>query len=220
MQRPRTGPLPFMVCQRPCFCNTVETLPARNGDARIGPGQQGPYGIPDSDRLKTDNMATVRRHGRCLGECMVKSVRVLACSLLLAGSASAQQAGSCPQLPAGSGLQWEPQAQSDFVLCKAVTEDSRTVLNVMLTPRDPDLALSRNLRAEKGSFSGESLYWYHLDMGGRDLPGLESRRITTVKLGKRRFAQIWIDAGDVNELATLQQLTGNLTDTFSPSGED
>ena len=145
---------------------------------------------------------------------MVKPVRVLACSLLLAGSANvhAQQAGQCPQLPAGSGLQWEQQAQSGFVLCKAATEDGRTVLNLMLTTRDPDLALNRSLRAEKGEFSGEALYWYRLDMGGRELPGMESRRITTVKLAKNRYAQIWIDAGDVSELATLQQLTGNLSD--------
>ena len=145
---------------------------------------------------------------------MVKPVRVLACSLLLAGSANvhAQQAGQCPQLPAGSGLQWEQQAQSGFVLCKAATEDGRTVLNLMLTTRDPDLPLNRSLRAEKGEFSGEALYWYRLDMGGRELPGMESRRITTVKLAKNRYAQIWIDAGDVSELATLQQLTGNLSD--------
>ena len=145
---------------------------------------------------------------------MVKSVRVLACSLLLFGSAKvfAQQAGQCPQLPTRSGLQWEQQVQSGFVLCKAATEDGRTVLNLMLTTRDPDLALNRSLRAEKGEFSGEALYWYRLDMGGRELPGMESRRITTVKLAKNRYAQIWIDAGDVNELATLQQLTGNLSD--------
>ena len=92
------------------------------------------------------------------------------------------------------------------------TEDGRTVLNLMLITRDPDLALNRSLRAEKGVFSGEALYWYRLDMGGRELPGMESRRITTVKLAKDRYAQIWIDAGDVNELATLQQLTGNLSD--------
>ena len=82
----------------------------------------------------------------------------------------------------------------------------------MLTERDPSLALNRSLRAEKGSFSGEELYWYKLDMGGRDMPGLETRRITEVKLGRNRYAQIWIDAGDVAELASLQQLTGTLGD--------
>lgn len=146
---------------------------------------------------------------------MLKHVRIVACALLLAGSAgaSAQQAGQCPPLPSSSRLHWEEQAQNDFIVCKATTEDGRTVLNVMLTARDPALTLSRSLRAEKGSFAGEDLYWYKPDMGGRDLPGLEARRITTVKLAKNRYAQIWIDAGDVNELAALQQMTSNLNDT-------
>lgn len=145
---------------------------------------------------------------------MLKHVRIVACALLLAGSAgaSAQQAGQCPMLPSGSGLQWQEQAQSDFIVCKATTGDGRTVLNVMLTARDPGLSLVRALRAEKGSFAGEELYWYKLDMGGRDMPGLETRRITEVKLGRNRYAQIWIDAGDVAELASLQQLTGTLGD--------
>jgi len=145
---------------------------------------------------------------------MLKHIRRVACVLLLSGSAavSAQQVAQCPQLPPGSGLQWQEQAQNDFIVCKATTADGRTVLNVMLTARDPALTLNRPLRAEKGSFAGEDLYWYRLDMGGRDLPGLESRRITTVKLAKNRYAQIWIDAGDVNELATLQQVTGQLGD--------
>jgi len=145
---------------------------------------------------------------------MLKHVRIVACALLLAGSAtaSAQQAGQCPLLPPNSGLQWQEQAQSDFIVCKATTGDGRTVLNVMLTARDPALTLARALRAEKGSFAGQELYWYRLDMGGRDLPGLEARRITTVKLARNRYAQIWIDAGDVGELASLQQLTGTLDD--------
>ncbi|HBN53675.1 MAG TPA: hypothetical protein DD456_06455 [Stenotrophomonas sp.] len=145
---------------------------------------------------------------------MLKHIRRAACVLLLSGSAaaSAQQAAQCPSLPPGSGLQWQEQAQNDFIVCKATTADGRTVLNVMLTARDPALTLTRALRAEKGRFAGEDLYWYRLDMGGRDLPGLEARRITTVKLAKNRFAQIWIDAGDVAELASLQQLTGSLDD--------
>lgn len=153
---------------------------------------------------------------------MVKPARVLACSLLLACSSNAlaQQAEQCPRLPAGSNLHWEQQAQSDFVLCKASTADDRIVLNIMLTPRDPDLPLNRTLREEKGSFSGESLHWYRPDMGGRDLPGLESRRITTLKLSKNHYAQIWIDAADPNELATLQQLTSNLVDPAQGNDED
>lgn len=132
--------------------------------------------------------------------------------LLLAtcSTALAQQADQCPSLPADSGLHWEQQTQSDFIVCKALTADGRAVLNMMLTPRDPNLGLNRSLRAEKGSFAGEAMHWYKLDMGGRDLPGMESRRITVVKLDKNRFAQMWIDAADTGELGNLQNLTQTL----------
>lgn len=147
-----------------------------------------------------------------MGECVVKTVCIFSAVLALGVSANvfAQQAVQCPSLPANSGLHWDQQTQSDFIVCKATTEDGRTVLNMMLSGRDPDLALNRPLRAEKGEFGGESMYWYKLDMGGRDVPGLESRRISVVKLDKNRYAQIWIDAADTTELGTLQNLTQTL----------
>lgn len=147
-----------------------------------------------------------------MGECEVKTVRFFSAVLALAACANAfaQQAVQCPSLPANSGLHWDQQTQSDFIVCKATTEDGRTVLNMMLSGRDPGLALNRPLRAEKGEFGGEAMYWYKLDMGGRDVPGLESRRISVVKLDKNRYAQIWIDAADTTELGTLQNLTQTL----------
>ncbi|MGV8959576.1 MAG: hypothetical protein ACOH1V_04235 [Stenotrophomonas sp.] len=134
-------------------------------------------------------------------------------SLLLAMAspvALAEQTADCPSLPASASLHWEAQVQSDFIVCKATTDDGRAVLNMMLSTRNPDLPLNRPLRAEKGGFAGESLYWYRLDMGGRDLPGLESRRITVVKLDKKRYAQIWIDAADTRELGAMQDLTQSM----------
>ncbi|PZU20033.1 MAG: hypothetical protein DI584_17790 [Stenotrophomonas sp.] len=147
-----------------------------------------------------------------MGECEVKTVLIFSAALALAASAnaSAQQAVQCPSLPASSGLHWEQQTQSDFIVCKATTEDGRAVLNMMLSGRDPGLSLNRPLRAEKGAFGGTEMHWYKLDMGGRDLPGLESRRISVVKLDKNRYAQIWIDAADTTELGTLQTLTQTL----------
>ncbi|WP_231732375.1 MULTISPECIES: hypothetical protein [Stenotrophomonas] len=142
----------------------------------------------------------------------MKTVRFFSAVLALGACANAfaQQAVQCPSLPANSGLHWDQQTQSDFIVCKATTEDGRTVLNMMLSGRDPGLALNRPLRAEKGEFGGEAMYWYKLDMGGRDVPGLESRRISVVKLDKNRYAQIWIDAADTTELGTLQNLTQTL----------
>lgn len=130
--------------------------------------------------------------------------------LLVSPTVQAQQALECPNLPAGSRLHWEKQSQSDFIVCKGTTEDGRAVLNMMFSGRDPNLKLIRSLRAEKGQFNGESLYWHQLDLGGRDIPGLESRRITVVRFDKNSYAQIWIDAADAAELGTLQALTQNL----------
>ena len=130
--------------------------------------------------------------------------------LLLPATALAQQSFQCPALPANSDLQWEQRVDRDFIACKAVTQDGRQVLNVMLTSKDPDISLTRPLRAEEGTFSGKELYWYRPDLAGRNLPGSESRRITVIKLGKNHYAQVWINAGSAEELSSLQSLARQL----------
>jgi hypothetical protein len=142
----------------------------------------------------------------------VKTASVVTGLLLLVASplVQAQQALDCPALPGNSRLHWEKQSQPDFIVCKGTGEDGRAVLNLMLSGRDPNLKLIRSLRAEKGQFGGESLFWYRLDLGGHDVPGLESRRITVVRFDKKNYAQIWIDAADASELNALQALTQSL----------
>ncbi|WP_454831608.1 hypothetical protein [Pseudoxanthomonas wuyuanensis] len=130
--------------------------------------------------------------------------------LLLPTTALAQQPFYCPNLPANTELQWEQRLGDGFITCKAVDPDGRQVLNLMLTSRDPDIALGRPLRAEEGRFSGKELYWYRLDLGGRAFPDMESRRITVVKLGKDHYAQVWINAASIQELGTLQALAQQL----------
>lgn len=147
---------------------------------------------------------------------MSNAIRIFACSLLLMGSANAfaQQSSQCPSLPPDSNMHWaDEQAREDYVLCKGALDDGRIVLNVMLTTSDPGLSLKRELRAEKGSFAGESMHWYRPDVGNADAPELALRRIAVIDLGKRHYAQIWIDAGDTHELAWLQQLTIDLDNT-------
>ncbi|MEL1265304.1 hypothetical protein [Pseudoxanthomonas putridarboris] len=141
----------------------------------------------------------------------MKTLPVL-CLLLscLSASAWAQQTPPCPTLPDSAGLQWEQRVDRSFIACKAVTADGRQVLNVMLTARDPKISLERSLRAEEGNFSGRGMYWYRPDLGGREIPGMESRRITVVKLGKDQYAQVWIDAESPTELASLRALAQQL----------
>jgi hypothetical protein len=142
---------------------------------------------------------------------MKSALCLVGLSWLLSASASAQQQPTCPTLPPTAGLQWNQQAGSDYLVCKATTiADGRQVIGMMFTTRDPNIALSRDRRAEKGTIGPESMYWYRLDLGGNTLPEMESRRITVVELGKHRYAQIWIDASSGSELTSTQSLVQSL----------
>ncbi|MEE7548229.1 hypothetical protein HF319_15375 [Xanthomonas sp. Kuri4-1] len=136
----------------------------------------------------------------------VSSLAGLCLFVLLLPAVGRAQPPGCPSLPPAAGLQWTPLAGDDYLVCKASTADGRQVLGLMLTTRDPDIALGRDRRAEKGQIEQTPMYWYRLDLGGGVLPNMASRRIAVVELGKHRYAQIWIDAGDSGELASLQSL--------------
>lgn len=141
----------------------------------------------------------------------MKTIYLLAALLSLPGTVLAQQAASrCPALPSDSGLQWDEQANTGFLACKARSDDGRHSLNMMLTTRDPDIRLSRSQRAESGTFSGEELHWYIPELAGRNEAYAASRRITVVKLGKNQYAQIWIDAETPEELGRLQSMASQL----------
>ncbi len=114
----------------------------------------------------------------------MKSASCLVGLSLLLATATAHASPVCPPLPPASGLQWNELAGADYLVCKAMTADGRQVVGVMLTTRDPDMALARDRRAEKGQIRQEEFYWYKLDLGGNKVPGMESRRVTVVELGR------------------------------------
>lgn len=141
----------------------------------------------------------------------MKTATVLCLLFLFPSVAWAQQPPPpCPTLPTDSQLHWEQRIDSHFIACKAVAADGRQVLNVMLTSRDPRISLERSLRAEASTFSGEEMYWYRLDLGGRQMPGMESRRITVVELDNDQYAQVWINADTPQELSSLISLAQQL----------
>ncbi len=76
-------------------------------------------------------------------------------------------------------------------------------------PRPGHGAGARPPRREGPDPAGR-LYWYKLDPGGREVPGMESRRVTVVELGKKRYAQLWIDGDNTEELASMQSLVQNM----------
>jgi len=137
----------------------------------------------------------------------MKSALSLFGLLLVSGAAAAQQSPSCPTLPPTAGLEWKQLAGADYLSCKAIAADGREVLGVMLTTRDPGLSLARDHREEKGQIEEEAFYWYRPDLGGREA---SNRRVAVIELGKKRFAQIWLDAGDRAEMGSLQSLAQRL----------
>lgn len=142
---------------------------------------------------------------------MKSAHRLVGLAWLSCTTAAAQPSPqTCPALPASSGLQWSQQTGDDHRVCKASDGDGRQLIGLMLTSRDPDIAFARNRRAEQGEIDGNPMYWYRLDLGGREIPGMESRRIAVVKLGKQRYAQIWIDAANRSELVSMQSLVQQL----------
>jgi len=143
---------------------------------------------------------------------MTSAIRLFGLSLLLLGGhAAAQQQPTCPTLPPAAGLQWNQLAGADYLSCKAVTADGRQVLGIMLSTRSPGLSLPRERREEKGAVEGEDIYWYRPDLGGRELPSLATRRIAVVELGKKRYAQVWIDATSKQELSAMQNMVQSLS---------
>jgi len=142
------------------------------------------------------------------------------CLMSAAGSAAAQATPQCPSLPATSRLQWQEQASGDFLVCRAVTDDGREVLSLMLTAADPNIPLPRALRQEKDSFAGESIYWYQPDLGGQKPAGFADRRISVVKIDKNRYAQLSLYPADSEERGSLQQMVRgmNLTPSAVAAG--
>ena len=138
------------------------------------------------------------------------ALRCLLLGLLpVSGQVLAQSPFDCPTLPPDSGLQWQKLGGEDYLFCKALTADGTQVMGIMLTPREPKLSLPRNNREEQGKINDENFYWYVPDLAGREGPA-SSRRIATVEVGKKRYAQITIDAGDIEQLHRLQGLAERL----------
>ncbi|AAO28347.1 conserved hypothetical protein [Xylella fastidiosa Temecula1] len=143
--------------------------------------------------------------------CMKRIQALVVLSLLFIANAQAQQGTLfCPQLPTTSKLHWDQNVGIGFLFCKASNEEGRMVLGVILTTRDPNIPMTRNHRAEKSQIGSEKFYWYKLDLGIKNTPSQENRRITVVTLGRKRYAQMWIDAQDEQELVMMQFVISKL----------
>jgi|SRR5690606_23510424 len=80
-------------------------------------------------------------------------------ALLIPLGAFAQSAGSCPELPAATGLGWETTQGEDFLYCKAMRDDGTQAFAVMLRAESP-FRERFSLREEKGTIDGREVRWY------------------------------------------------------------
>lgn len=134
------------------------------------------------------------------------SAGLLLSGALLSGSAHAQAATPCPQLPADAGLTWDGRATGDSLLCRALRADGSEAFGLYISPK-PSFEPERPNRAEQGQIDGQSLYWYRAELAAQ--PGVEARE-TVVTLPDGRSAHIWLQAPNGQALGPSLQLVQGL----------
>lgn len=133
-------------------------------------------------------------------------------SLGLAGSAIAQDAPMCPQLPANTGLTWEYRGSGDTQLCRALRSDGSEAFGVVISAK-PTFEPARSDRAERSTVDGREVRWYRAELAQK--PGVQGRE-TLIELPNGRSAHLWLQAdSDATLEADLQMLQGL---RFQPAG--
>jgi len=137
---------------------------------------------------------------------------LLLAGLLWSGLAAAQAADeNCPELPEGSGLDWQVVHGPDFVFCKAIhAVDGTQALSVMIGSGST-FKPERGMREENAVIDGHKVRWYRGDVATRREVHV---RETLVELGRRRDAHIVVRADSEDLLARNQRLAEALR--FSP----
>ena len=139
---------------------------------------------------------------------MVKSIRATIGLALFAaaGFAQAQSTGSCPSLPADSGLTWETKMTGGTQFCRAVRKDGTEAFGLYIAAESP-FKPERSNRAEEARIDGRSINWYRSEIAGR--PDVVARE-TLLKLANGRVAYLWIQATSQDELNRALAQTGTL----------
>lgn len=124
--------------------------------------------------------------------------------LLLAAGALAQSPGTCPSLPASSGLSWEKVDGPGFTFCKAIRSEDGSQAFAVMIGRDSPFRPRRSDRAEASVIDGRSVHWYRGEIATR--PDAIVRE-TLIELDRDHVAHITLRAGSVAQKdATLRQL--------------
>lgn len=109
--------------------------------------------------------------------------------------------GSCPVLPADSGLVWEYRNSGASDFCRAVRADGSEAFGLYIAYK-ANFEPKRGNRAEAGTIDGQSMYWYRGELAIR--PDVEVRE-TLVELADGRVAHIWLQAETPQLPAAIHQ---------------
>ncbi len=117
--------------------------------------------------------------------------------LMFAANAQAQDVlsqgdGTCPQLPASSGLVWEYKGSGGGDFCRALREDGSEAFGLYIATKSP-FTPKRGNRAEAGVIDGQTMFWYKGEVAIR--PDMQVRE-TLIELPDGRTAHIWLQASD------------------------
>lgn len=113
---------------------------------------------------------------------------------------------NCPELPAGSGLDWDAAEHTDFVYCKAMRADGSQAFAVMLRA-ESSFRGERHLREESAVIDGHKVRWYRGEVAMQ--PGVQVRE-TLLELGRRNTAHIVVRATSEEQLAHSLRLAEGL----------
>lgn len=135
------------------------------------------------------------------------SLKPLLCALALCLPVPvlAQVPGTCPELPASSGLSWESGSGEDFLYCKAVREDGYQAFSVMLRPESA-FRERFGLREEKGVIDGHKVRWYRGQLANKDAIVRE----TLIELDDDLTAHIMLRVENEQQLADSLRLAETL----------
>lgn len=138
---------------------------------------------------------------------MYAKILLAAAILLVAGAAHAQSVGTCPTLPANSGLAWDTLDGNDYTFCKAIRDsDGRQVLAVMITT-DSTFRPRRPNRLQEARIDGSETWWYRGELSGST--GTEVRE-AQVEIDRRHVAHISLRGASEEELSHAMSLAEGL----------
>ncbi len=121
---------------------------------------------------------------------------LLLAGTLASGTALAQQAPACPQLPVSANLHWDARIGDGTAFCLALQADGTEAFGLYISS-EPGFKPSRRNQLEQGSLDNKPLYWYRSEIAGN--PDVAARE-TALELREGVWVHVWMQTTSQEEL--------------------